>query len=166
MKNSRKKLWKNSSEKVEMDDDLYVDFEEMEDNENENHSKNICRFEEILSEEIFQITNIKPEVGKRAVYLNGDLEIIYSLNLWSRLALDVLVELHHYKASNENELYNGAYDFYLENEFSIHETFSISSVVNSPFFNHSKYASLKIRHMVDQFKRLAKTKLSIRKPRS
>ena len=58
-------------------------------------------FEEILSEEIFQITNIKPEVGKRAVYLNGDLEIIYSLNLWCRLALDVLVELHHYKASNE-----------------------------------------------------------------
>ena len=49
-------------------------------------------FEEILSEEIFQITNIKPEIGKRAVYLNGGLEIIYSLNLWCRLALDVLVE--------------------------------------------------------------------------
>ena len=102
-------------------------------------------FESILSIEVYQITNIKPEIGKRAVYLNGDLEIIYSLNLWCRLALDVLIELHHFKASNENELYNGAYDFNWENEFSIHETFSISSVVNSPFFNHSKYASLKIK---------------------
>lgn len=111
-------------------------------------------FEEILSEEIFQITNIKPEIGKRAVYLNGGLEIIYSLNLWCRLALDVLVELHHYKARNENELYNGAYDFIWENEFSIHETFSVSSVVSSPFFNHSKYASLKIKDaIVDQFKK-------------
>ena len=99
-------------------------------------------FEEILSEEIFQITNIKPEIGKRAVYLNGGLEIIYSLAYGVDL-LDVLVELHHYKARNENELYNGAYDFIWENEFSIHETFSISSVVNSPFFNHSKYASYK-----------------------
>ena len=59
-------------------------------------------FEEILAEEIFQITKLKAEIGKRAVYLDGNLEIIYSLNLWCRLALDVLVELHHYKASNEN----------------------------------------------------------------
>ena len=66
-------------------------------------------FEEILAEEIFKITKLKAEIGKRAVYLDGNLEIIYSLNLWCRLALDVLVELHHYKASNENELYNGAY---------------------------------------------------------
>ena len=28
-------------------------------------------FEEILAEEIFQITNLKPEIGKRAVYLEG-----------------------------------------------------------------------------------------------
>jgi len=109
-------------------------------------------FEEILAKEIFQITNLKPEIGKRAVYLEGNLETIYSLNLWCRLALDVLVELHHYKASNEDELYNGAYEFIWDNEFSIHETFSISSVVNSPFFNHSKYVSLKIKDaIVDQF---------------
>ena len=38
------------------------------------------------------------------------------------------------------------------NEFSIHETFSISSIVHSPFFNHSKYVSLKIKDaIVDQF---------------
>ena len=109
-------------------------------------------FEEILADEIFQITNLKAEIGKRAVYLDGDLEIIYSLNLWCRLALEVLVELHNYKASNEDELYNGAYEFIWDNEFSIHETFSISSVVNSPFFNHSKYASLKIKDAIaDQF---------------
>ena len=46
-------------------------------------------FEEILAKEIFQITNLKPEIGKRAVYLEGNLETIYSLNLWCRLALDV-----------------------------------------------------------------------------
>jgi putative N6-adenine-specific DNA methylase len=55
-------------------------------------------FEEILSEEIIKITGISPKVGKRAVYLEGDLKVVYQLNLYCRLALDVLVELHHYKA--------------------------------------------------------------------
>ena len=64
--------------------------------------------EEILAEEVFHITEIKPEIGKRAVYIKGDLRTIYNLNLRSRLALDVLVELHKYKASNESQLYKGA----------------------------------------------------------
>ena len=43
-------------------------------------------FEEILAEEVFHITEIKPEIGKRAVYIKGDLRTIYNLNLRSRLA--------------------------------------------------------------------------------
>jgi putative N6-adenine-specific DNA methylase len=110
-------------------------------------------FEEILSEEIIKITGITPTIGKRAVYLEGDLEEIYKLNLHCRLALDVLVELHNYKAKNEDELYNGALKYDWSKQFTIQETFSLNSVVHSPFFNHSKYASLKIKDaIVDQFK--------------
>ena len=111
-------------------------------------------FENILSDEILKITGITPTIGKRAVYLEGDQKIMYQLNLHCRLALDVLVELHQYKAKNEDELYNGALKFDWSKEFSIHETFSLNSVVHSPFFNHSKYASLKIKDaIVDQFKK-------------
>jgi len=111
-------------------------------------------FESILAQEIKQITGTEPTLGKRANYLDGDLNTIYKLNLWSRLALDVLVELHHYKAKNETELYDGAAKFDWSQEFSIHETFALNSVVHSPFFNHSKYASLKIKDaIVDQFKK-------------
>lgn len=109
-------------------------------------------FEEILADEVFHITKIKPELGKRAVYIKGDLETIYKLNFCSRLALDVLIELHSYKAKDENELYKGAYNFNWDHEFSIHETFSISSIVHSPYFNHSKYVSLKVKDaIIDQF---------------
>ena len=38
-------------------------------------------FEEILLKKFFKLPMSKPEIGKRAVYLNGGLEIIYSLNL-------------------------------------------------------------------------------------
>ena len=60
-------------------------------------------FENILAEEIHQITGASPQVGKRAVTLKGDIKNVYELNLYCRLALDVLVELHQYKAKNENE---------------------------------------------------------------
>ena len=86
-------------------------------------------FEEILSEEIIKITGISPKVGKRAVYLEGDLKVVYQLNLYCRLALDVLVELHHYKAKNEDELYNGALKHDWSKEFSIQETFSLKNSV-------------------------------------
>ena len=42
-------------------------------------------FEEILADEVFHITKIKPKLGKRAVYIEGDLETIYKLNFCSRL---------------------------------------------------------------------------------
>ena len=113
-------------------------------------------FEEVLAEEVFHITEIKPEIGKRAVYIKGDLRTIYNLNLRSRLALDVLVELHKYKASNESQLYKGAESFDWGNEVSIHETFSISSIVHSPFFNHSKYVSLKIKDAIIRYSNVGK----------
>ena len=68
-------------------------------------------FEEILAREVNQITGISPNIGKRAVYLDGGQKEIYLLNLWCKLALDVLVELHRYKAKNEQELYKGAYQY-------------------------------------------------------
>ena len=111
-------------------------------------------FEEILAREVNQITGISPNIGKRAVYLEGGQQEIYLLNLWCRLALDVLVELHRYKAKNEQELYKGAYQYEWTKEFTLHETFMLNSVVHSTHFNHSKYVALKVKDaIVDQFKK-------------
>ena len=111
-------------------------------------------FEEILAREVNQITGISPNIGKRAVYLEGGQKEIYLLNLWCRLALDVLVELHRYKAKNEQELYKGAYQYEWIKEFTLHETFMLNSVVHSTHFNHSKYVALKVKDaIVDQFKK-------------
>ena len=111
-------------------------------------------FEEILAREVNQITGISPNIGKRAVYLEGGQEEIYLLNLWCRLALDVLVELHRYKAKNEQELYKGVYQYEWTKEFTLHETFMLNSVVHSTHFNHSKYVALKVKDaIVDQFKK-------------
>ena len=111
-------------------------------------------FEDILAREVNHITGITPNIGKRAVYLEGGQKEIYLLNLWCRLALDVLVELHRYRAKNEKELYKGAYQYDWTKEFTLHETFMLNSVVHSTHFNHSKFVALKVKDaIVDQFKK-------------
>ena len=111
-------------------------------------------FEEILADEIQNITGKKVEIAKRAVTIEGENREIYLINLWSRLAIDVLVPILEFRAKNENELYNKATHFQWENHLSIHETFSLTSIVHSPFFNHSQYVSLKIKDaIVDRFNR-------------
>ena len=50
-------------------------------------------FEEILKKEIEKITNSPVSIQKRAVTLNGDMKDVYKINIWSRLAIDVLVEI-------------------------------------------------------------------------
>ena len=101
-------------------------------------------FEDILAREVNHITGITPNIGKRAVYLEGGKKEIYLLNLWCRLALDVLVELHRYQAKNEKELYKGAYQYDWTKEFTLHETFMLNSVVHSTHFNHSKFVALRV----------------------
>ena len=39
-------------------------------------------FEDILAREVNHITGITPNIGKRAVYLEGGKKEIYLLNLW------------------------------------------------------------------------------------
>ena len=110
--------------------------------------------EDILKEEIQKITDKNVSVERRAVSLEGDIDDIYKINLWSRYAIDVLVTLHSFKASHEDILYKYAHQFPWEKYLSEDQTFSISSIVHSRFFKHSKYASLKVKDaLVDRFRK-------------
>ena len=111
-------------------------------------------FEEILAKEIQNITGKKPEIAKRAITIEGENKEVYLINLWSRLAIDVLIPIIEFRAKNEDELYKKTTQYNWEKHLTLHETFSINSIVHSPFFNHSKYVSLKVKDaIVDRFNR-------------
>ena len=65
--------------------------------------------EEILQTEIHSITGKNATIQKRAVSIEGNMEDVYKINLWSRFSIDVLVHLHSFKASHENILYKYAH---------------------------------------------------------
>tara|TARA_Y100000589_G_scaffold325145_1_gene362547 strand:- start:6421 stop:7566 length:1146 start_codon:yes stop_codon:yes gene_type:complete len=111
-------------------------------------------FEEILAKEIQNITGKKPVIAKRAITIEGENKEVYLINLWSRLAIDVLIPIIEFRAKNEDDLYKKTTQYNWEKHLTLHETFSINSIVHSPFFNHSKYVSLKVKDaIVDRFNR-------------
>ena len=84
-------------------------------------------FEEILASEIQNITGKKPEIAKRAVTIDGENKEVYLINLWSRLAIDVLIPIIEFRAKNEDELYKKTTQYSWEKHLTLHETFSINS---------------------------------------
>lgn len=109
--------------------------------------------EPLLAEELEQLGAAKVEAHKRAVSFVGNLRLLYKVNLYSRLALRVLVPVYKFNARNENQLYERIYEYKWETFMGPDETLAIDGTVNSPFFNHSKYVALKTKDaMVDRFR--------------
>ena len=110
--------------------------------------------EELLKKEIEQLTNKAVLIERRAVSLDGNTEDLYKINLWSRLAIDVLVHLYAFRVKDEDDLYNKLTNFKWEEHLLPDETFSFSSIVHSSNFRHSQYVALKAKDaLVDRFKK-------------
>ena len=110
--------------------------------------------EELLKKEIESLTKKPVLVERRAVSLDGNTEDLYKINLWSRLAIDVLVHLYAFRVRDEDDLYNKVTNFKWEEHLLDDETFSFSSIVNSNNFRHSQYVALKAKDaLVDRFKK-------------
>ena len=110
--------------------------------------------EQILKDEIERLTSKEVTIERRAVSFDGNTEDLYKVNLWSRLAIDVLVHLYSFRVRDEDDLYNKLTNFKWEEHLSENETFSFSSIVHSRNFRHSQYVALKAKDaLVDRFKK-------------
>ena len=109
--------------------------------------------EEVLMEELRELGAQDIEKVNRAVIFTGDKELLYKANLHLRTALRVLVPVHKFTAANEQELYNGVRQLNWSEYLDGDQTLAVESAVNSDFFNHSHYVSLKTKDaIVDQFR--------------
>ena len=67
--------------------------------------------EQILKDEIERLTGKEVTIERRAVSFDGNTEDLYKVNLWSRLAIDVLVHLYSFRVRDEDDLYNKLTNF-------------------------------------------------------
>jgi putative N6-adenine-specific DNA methylase len=127
-------------------------------------AKTFPGLEEVLENELKGIGAENTEVLNRAVKFQGSKEILYKSNVCLRTALKILVPLKTFQAKSEKMLYSAVYEYEWEALFNLYNTFVIDTVVNSSFFKHSQYASLKTKDaIVDRFRNKYNKRPSVNK---
>ncbi len=117
-------------------------------------AKTMMGFEEILADELRECGAENIECGKRAVYFDGDMRVLYRANYTCRTALAILKPFAEFEANNEQELYDQVYRIKWEKILDVDCTFMIDSTTSGEIFTHSFYAALKTKDaIVDRFRR-------------
>lgn len=126
-------------------------------------SKIICKtfqgLEQVLADELTALHAKNVEIIKRAVVCDYDIELLYRCNLELRTCLKVLVPLFEFESNSPDDLYGFAVRIPWEDYFTIDQSFAIDFTIQSEFFTHSQFASLKLKDAIcDRFRKFHKDK--------
>jgi putative N6-adenine-specific DNA methylase len=109
--------------------------------------------EELLGHEVHRITDKPVSVLRGGVTLEGSWRDVMQLNLWSRLAVRVMVQLQHRSYRNEKDLYDAASDVAWELWFTNKNTFKVDITSQHSPLKSLNFAALTIKDAVaDRFR--------------
>ena len=116
-------------------------------------AKTLFGLENLLVDELKNLGAKKVQVLNRAVAFEGDLRMLYTANIHSRLAARFIIPFANFQARNENDLYKKTQQIdwskYLNND----KTLAIGSTTHGELFTHSQFPALKVKDaIVDQFR--------------
>ena len=115
-------------------------------------AKTFSGLEDVLAKEVKRIGGKNVRRGKRAVFYDGDLELIYKSNYHLRAALRILKEIEHFNFKNVDQFYLKCKKIKWQNYFTVDQNFVINSVVvNSRDFRNSMFASLKVKDAIADY---------------
>ena len=109
--------------------------------------------EALLATEVQQITGTAPKAWRAGVQLAGSWRDALQLNLHSRLAQRVLIELAHNQYRSEQDLYNAAANVAWEIWFTPKQTFKVEITAQHSPLTSLNFAALKIKDAIaDRFR--------------
>lgn len=124
--------------------------------------KTMHGLEDVLAEELKQLGAQQITPMRRGVSCEGDLKLMYQINLWCRTALRVMMPVHTFTAKTEAEVYDGTLKFEWHTILDNDKTFAIDHVVFSNLFKHTGYLALKTKDaIVDQIRSVTGARPSV-----
>lgn len=115
-------------------------------------AKTSAGLEEVLADEIYQIGGKNITLGTRAVFYEGDLELIYKSNYLLRTALRVLKEIDFFYFKNVDQFYLKCMNIDWQKYFTVDQSFAIhSTVVGSKDFSNTMFASMKAKDAIADY---------------
>ncbi len=117
-------------------------------------AKTFSGLETVLSKEIADLGGQNIREGRRAVFYEGDLELIYKSNYFLRTALRVLKEIAYFQFNDVDQFYLKCKGINWLKYFRLNQSFAINSTVShSKEFRNSMFATLKLKDaIVDHFR--------------
>lgn len=118
-------------------------------------AKTFSGLEPVLAKEIESIGGKNIKEGRRAVFYEGDLELIYKSNYFLRTAIRVLKKIAVFQFNDVDQFYLRCAEVNWLKYFSINESFVVNSTVShSKDFRNSMFASLKVKDAIaDHFRK-------------
>lgn len=109
--------------------------------------------EPALKEELIALGAGSIKELDRAVSFSGDMALMMKANLCLRTAIRVLIPWQTFEIRDADDLYFKALPLAFEDLFGIDQTFAIHASVQSDFYTHPHYASLKLKDAIaDHFR--------------
>ena len=125
-------------------------------------AKTFFGLEDVLAKELLILGARNIKTGVRNVSFYGDKGFLYKSNLALRTAIRILKPIAVFDIKNDKELYSSVFNFNWEDYLSLNNTFSIDSIINSEYFNHSLYVSQKTKDaIVDRFRKTHKSRPNV-----
>ena len=110
--------------------------------------KTFFGLEEVLKEELIELGYSDVKVLNRAVQITGTWKDVYFLNLHSRCAISVLVEIAKFNIRHEDDLYKKCMKIDWTEFFDIDKTFAVKGAIYSDFFKHSQLPFLLVKDAI------------------
>lgn len=116
-------------------------------------AKTFQGLEGVLADELVALGAQDVIPGCRSVKFNGDKEFLYKANFRLQTAIRILKPIYVFKAHTVEEFYGNAKKFDWTSVMELSQRFAVDGVVNSEYFNHSRYVALKLKDAIaDQFR--------------
>jgi putative N6-adenine-specific DNA methylase len=114
-------------------------------------AKTLFGLEKVLAEELAVLGATEIVPANRAVVFSGNMSLLYKVNYMSRTALSVLMPINEFWIKSADDLYKKCLKIGWENYMDVNKTFAVTPVVQSPLFNHTGYAGLKLKDAVADY---------------
>jgi len=115
--------------------------------------KTFFGFEETLADELNELGYAECTILNRAVQLKGTWKDVYFLNLHSRCAISVLIEISKFMIKDEKDIYKKAKEIQWTELFDIKKSFAVKGAIFSSLFSNTKYPLLLVKDAItDSFR--------------
>ncbi|NJO94454.1 MAG: RNA methyltransferase [Hydrococcus sp. RM1_1_31] len=117
--------------------------------ENRNYFATVARgLEEIAAKELETLGAREVRSDFTGVHFKGNQELLYRVNLWSRIIFRVLVPIYDIKSYNAEQLYKSVYNLDWEEYFQPHNTFAVHCTGSNKNLNHTHFSALQIKNAI------------------